>query len=142
MIASVRITKCYDENAKNFGLANLFMLSGGLRHTMNKVNQEWPCTYNYPQSRFGMSYFRKMNFWGTNNRSLVLFVLFIFPWVYGFFAFNLQFRCSYLRIFNILGAILLFYFVLTEIYTTPSYFIYIFVSIVTQHMVIYESFVW
>ena len=25
-----------------------------------------------------------MNFWGTNNRSLVLFVLFIFTWVYVF----------------------------------------------------------
>ena len=31
-----------------------------------------------------MSYFPKMNFWGTNNRSLVLFVLFIFTWRYGF----------------------------------------------------------
>ena len=33
-----------------------------------------------------MSYFSKMNFWGTNNRSLVLFILFIFTWVYVFFC--------------------------------------------------------
>ena len=89
-----------------------------------------------------MSYFPKMNFWGTTNKSLVLFVLFIFTWVYGFFAFILQFQCSYLHIFNILAAILLFYYVLSEIYTTPFYFIDIFVSIVTQNIIIYESFVW
>ena len=49
-----------------------------------------------------------MNFWATNNRSLVLFILFIFTWVYGFIAFTLLFQCSYLHIFNILAAILLF----------------------------------
>ena len=59
-----------------------------------------------------------------------------------FFVFILQFRCSYLHIFNILAAILLFYLALMEIYTKPFYFIDIFVSIVTQHMIIYESFVW
>ena len=57
-----------------------------------------------------------------------------------FFAFILQFRCSYLHIFNFLATILLFYFLLTEIYTTRFYFIDIFVSIVTRHMIIYESF--
>ena len=57
-----------------------------------------------------MSYFLKMNFWGVNNRFLVLFVLLIFIWVYAFLRLfytsivlifvSLIFRCSYLPIFN------------------------------------------
>ena len=58
-----------------------------------------------------------------------------FHWVYGFLR---LFYSSGVLIFmsNILAAILFFYLLL---YTAPIYFIYIFVSIVTQHMLIYES---
>ena len=56
------------------------------------------------------------------------------------FAFILQSRCSYLHIFLNFGSRFLFYFLLTEIYTTPFPFIDIVVSIVTQHMIIYETF--
>ena len=60
-----------------------------------------------------MSYFPKMNFWGTNNRSLVcLFCLFLLGFMVDCVYFTVPvflFSCL-----NITAAILLFYFLLTE----------------------------
>ena len=59
-----------------------------------------------------------------DKQSLPCFVCIVyFHLILWFFAFILQFRCSYLHIFNILAAILLFYFLLKEIYTTSFYFL-------------------
>ena len=50
---SVHITRWYGENAKNVSLINIFMLFGCPMAYKTKVNREWSCTSNYPQSRSG-----------------------------------------------------------------------------------------
>ena len=71
-----------------------------------------------------------------------LFILFIFTWVYGCLR---LFYSSGVLIFISLSfwkPFCFFYFLLKGVYTTTFYFIDILVSIVTQHMIIYASFVW
>ena len=136
MIASVHITRCYDENAKilwsNIYVNAFWVFNGILRLKLTTSGRVHVITH-----RQDLDELFPENEIPRDEQLVPCFVCLVYIhlslWL---FAFILQFRCSYLHISNILAAILLFYFLLTEVYTTPFYFIDIFVSIVTQHMII------
>ena len=121
MIASVRIIKCYGVNAKKLWSSkyiHAFWVSNGtLRLKITENGRVHIITHSQDLDEL----FPENELLRDEKKVPCFVCLVYFHLSLCFFAFILQFQCFYLHIFNILAAILLFYFLITEIYTLLTF---------------------